>query len=36
VYSTAPLPRSGIPKLNVTFGWPQLKGRKLNAKNVHA
>ncbi len=36
VYATAPLPRSGIPKVNVTFGWPRLNGRKPEAKKVHA
>ena len=28
VYSTAKIPKSGIPKVNVTFGWPRLNGRE--------
>ncbi|MCH7224956.1 DUF3472 domain-containing protein [Haloferula sp. A504] len=27
VYATQPLPRSPIPKVEVTFGWPQVNGR---------
>ena len=27
VYATAPIPRSGIPKVNVTFGWPEINGQ---------
>ena len=36
VYSTAKLPKSGIPKVNVTFGWPRLNGRKVPLKNAYA
>ena len=28
-YSTAKIPKSGIPKVNVTFGWPRLNGQKV-------
>ncbi len=28
VYSTARLPAPPIPKVNITFGWPRLNGRK--------
>lgn len=36
VYSTAKIPKSGIPKVNVTFGWPRLNGQKADVKKVHA
>jgi len=36
VYATAPLPKSGIPRVNVTFGWPRLNGRTPSAKKVSA
>ena len=36
VYSTAKIPRSGIPKVNVTFGWPRLNGQKAKLKNASA
>ena len=36
VYSTAKIPRSGIPKVNVTFGWPRINGRKVSMKKVSA
>ena len=28
VYSTEKIPRPGIPKVNVTFGWPRVNGKK--------
>jgi len=28
VYSTAKIPQSGIPKVNITFGWPRINGDK--------
>jgi hypothetical protein len=34
VYSTAKIPRSGIPKVNVTFGWPRLNGEKVAVKKT--
>ena len=36
VYSTAKIPNSGIPKVNVTFGWPRLNGSKVPLKKVRA
>lgn len=36
VYSTAKIPHSGIPKVNVTFGWPRLNGQPPALKRVHA
>lgn len=36
VYSTSKTPKSGIPKLNVTFGWPRLNGQKVALKKVSA
>jgi len=36
VYSTSKIPKSGIPKVNVTFGWPRLNGQKVALKKVHA
>jgi hypothetical protein len=36
VYSTAKIPRSGSPKVNVTFGWPRLNGRLPAIKRAHA
>ena len=36
VYSTSKIPRSGIPKVNVTFGWPRLNGQKVGMKKVSA
>ena len=36
VYSTSKIPRSGIPKVNVTFGWPRLNGQKVAMKKVSA
>ncbi len=34
VYSTAKIPRSNIPKVTVTFGWPRLNGVKVPLKKV--
>lgn len=34
VYSTAKVPRSGIPKVNVTFGWPRVNGEKVPIKKA--
>ena len=36
VYSTARIPKSGIPKVNVTFGWPRLNGQKVALKKASA
>lgn len=36
VYSTAKIPNSGIPKVNVTFGWPRLNGHPPALKRAHA
>ncbi len=36
VYSTAKIPRSGIPKVNVTFGWPRLNGKPAEVKKATA
>ena len=36
VYSTAKIPRPGIPKVNVTFGWPRVNGEKVALKKVTA
>ena len=36
VYSTAQIPKSGIPKANITFGWPRLNGEKVPLKRAHA
>lgn len=36
VYSTAKIPKSGIPKVKVTFGWPRLNGTKMALKKVSA
>lgn len=36
VYSTAKIPKSGIPKVNVTFGWPRLNGQKVALKGARA
>jgi hypothetical protein len=36
VYSTSKIPNSGIPKVNVTFGWPRLNGQKVPLKKVSA
>jgi len=36
VYSTAKIPRSGIPKVNVSFGWPRLNGQPAALKRASA
>jgi len=36
VYSTSKIPRSGIPKVNVAFGWPRLNGQQVALKGVSA
>lgn len=36
VYSTSKIPRSGIPKVNVAFGWPRLNGEKVALKGASA
>jgi hypothetical protein len=36
VYSTSKIPRSGIPKVNVTFGWPRINGEKIALKDATA
>jgi hypothetical protein len=36
VYATSKIPRSGIPKVTVTFGWPRLNGEKVRLKKVSA
>lgn len=34
VYSTAKIPKSNIPKVKVTFGWPRLNGEKVAVKKA--
>ncbi|MES2920396.1 MAG: hypothetical protein V4819_02550 [Verrucomicrobiota bacterium] len=36
VYSTAKIPKSGIPKANITFGHPRLNGSKVALKKASA
>ena len=36
VYSTEKIPHSGIPKINVTFGWPQINGKPAPVKKTSA
>lgn len=36
VYSTAKIPRSRIPKVNVTFGWPRINGQPASIKKTSA
>jgi hypothetical protein len=36
VYSTEKIPSSGIPKVNVTFGWPRINGQPVPMKKVSA
>ncbi len=36
VYATSGIPKSGIPKVNVTFGWPRLNGNAPALKSVLA
>lgn len=36
VYSTAKIPHSNIPKVNITFGWPRINGEKAPLNKVSA
>jgi hypothetical protein len=36
VYSTAKIPNSNIPKVNVAFGWPRVNGEKVKLKKAFA
>ena len=36
VYSTSKIPRSKIPKVNVSFGWPRLNGTKVDLRGATA
>ncbi len=36
VYSTEKIPQPNIPKVNVTFGWPKLNGKKAAVTKVSA
>ena len=36
VYATSKIPRSGIPKVIVTFGWPRINGDKVRLKKASA
>jgi hypothetical protein len=36
VYSTSKIPSSGIPKVNVAFGWPRLNGEKVALNGASA
>ena len=36
VYSTSKIPRSGIPKVKVTFGYPRINGVERKLKSAHA
>lgn len=36
VYSTSKIPRSGIRKVNVTFGWPRINGQPAALKRASA
>jgi hypothetical protein len=36
VYSTSKIPRSGIPKVKVGFGWPRINGSKVPLKKASA
>ena len=36
VYSTSKIPKSIIPKVNITFGWPRLNGVKVAVKETAA
>lgn len=36
VYSTSKIPKSGIPKVNVTFGRPRINGAQVALKKVQA
>ena len=36
VYSTEKIPRPGIPKVNVTFGWPMINGKPAEVTKASA
>ncbi len=36
VYGTSKIPRSGIPKVEVTFGWPRINGQKAALQSAYA
>lgn len=36
VYSTRQIPRSHIPAVEVTFGWPRINGQPVKLKRAHA
>ena len=36
VYSTREIPRSSIPKVNITFGWPRINGEKVAIQGTSA
>ncbi len=36
VYATSKIPRSGIPKVKVTFGYPRLNGKQPKLRHAHA
>jgi len=36
VYSTAKIPKSAIPKVNISFGWPRLNGQQVALKKTSA
>ena len=36
VYSTSKIPRSNIPKVNVSFGMPRINGKKVDLKKAFA
>jgi hypothetical protein len=36
VYSTEKIPKSGIPKVNVSFGWPRINGQPAAVKRASA
>ena len=36
VYSTEKIPHSGIPRVNITFGWPRLNGQEPVLQRAHA
>lgn len=36
IYSTSKIPKSGIPNVVITFGWPRLNGQKVALKKASA
>jgi hypothetical protein len=36
VYSTTKIPRSGIPRVNISFGWPRINGQPAAVKRASA